>query len=61
MSLKHSRASRARWAKVPKEERSKRMAALVALKHKKTSESDKRAHALLMVKGRRKNAKPKFL
>lgn len=49
MSIKHSLASKERWNKIPKEERSARMAALAKHKAAKTSKKKLREHSLMMV------------
>ena len=50
----HSKASKARWAGVSKEERSKRMSALAFKKWAKMSQEDKAKHAQKMLDGKKK-------
>lgn len=49
---KYSEASKARWAKIPKAERTKRMSATAKAKWDKTSPSDKKKHVRKMVAAR---------
>lgn len=51
---KHSKASKARWAGVPKEERSRRMSELAKLRMKNKSPVERKAIAMSLVKARRK-------
>jgi len=44
MSNKYSLASKKRWAKIPKEERSKRMRKIALIKHKKMTPDEKQLH-----------------
>lgn len=53
MSSKHSEASRARWALIPKEERIRRMRELAKKRQLLLGEKGRRKHANLMVKARK--------
>ena len=54
MSEKKAAASRARWAKIPPEERSKMMADAARKMHEARTPEQRREHALKMVVGRNK-------
>lgn len=56
MSDKHSKASIARWAKIPDEDRKKRMAELAKKKAGAMGSDARRAHALMMVQKKREKA-----
>ncbi len=60
MSAKHSAASKARWAKVPKEQRIKKMRKLAERKQRLMTVEERKKHALNMVyakqgKGKKSN------
>ena len=48
MSIAQSLANKARWKKIPKADRSIKMAELASIKHAKTTAKQKRKHALKM-------------
>lgn len=54
MNENYSRASKARWAKIPPEMRSKMMRELVAKKYKKMTKEQLSAHGKRMADGRYK-------
>lgn len=57
MSEKHAAASRKRWAKVPKAERSRRMGVLARDKWEAMSADERKRQVLKMVNNQKKNAK----
>ncbi len=52
MSKKHSIAAIKRWSKISKEERTKRMRKIAIIKQQSMTVSQRRKHALIMVKAR---------
>lgn len=59
MSIKHSIASKARQAKIPKDILSKKMAALATRKNELMSKKEKRALAMRMTEARLEKLKAK--
>jgi len=53
MSIAHSIASKARWADVPKQERTRRMSELARRRHAALGTEERRANAMRMVEGHR--------
>ena len=56
MSIKHSLASKARWADISPKERSKRMSEIATTRQEKLTTKQKRKNAMIMVEAKRKKA-----
>lgn len=53
-STKRSKALKARWAKIPKEQRSAEMSRIATIKNRRMTKKERVAHSKMMIQNRKK-------